>query len=413
MSNVTNGNEITNTINNEPLINTKNSNEITDSDNHNNNIFLLYFDNKGSLCILIIILIIAIALVIPIFIFIPIIAIATLLIIYFFIIITFLGCLRRYVRLRKNVDKNELEISDINYLKCTKNTLQLKLDSTNFIVKFLERDDGDSEIHYTTYYTTVFIMNNFKNYDEIDIDKSNIIYKPFIFYYKIEGINMEIYEDFDVLENQLNSFINSPADINKLNQIIDNKFKKLSDHFYSYVIQSRSNNQFCLFIFFFTIAYWVFVVVLVQTTIKEKSLLIWIGFIGGYFFCLLILFLIINHNNNNKIIRIDFIFSKNFDKIFIGNVRLDGESYRDTYILEMNRINRFFLDQKNINTSLLRVIESNNYIDILEIKDKNFTQLENLVNLLNRKLNENNNNNNNINNINNIQQTNGAILPNN
>ena len=195
-----------------------------------------------------------------------------------------------------------------------------------------------------------------------------------------------------------------------MNQIIDNKFKKLSDHFYSYVIQSRSNNQFCPFIFFFTIAYWVFVVVLVQTTIKEKSLLIWIGFIDGYFFCLLILFLIINHNNNNKIIRIDFIFSKNFDKIFIGNVRLDGESYRDTYILEMNRINRFFLDQKNINTSLLRVIESNNYIDILEIKDKNFAQLENLVNLLNRKLNENNNNNNNINNI---QQTNGAILPNN
>ena len=69
--------------------------------------------------------------------------------------------------------------SDINYLKCAKNTLQLKLDSTNFIVKFLERDEGDSEIHYTTYYTTVFIMNNFKNYDEIDIDKSNIIYKPF------------------------------------------------------------------------------------------------------------------------------------------------------------------------------------------------------------------------------------------
>ena len=403
MSNITNNNEITNTINNEPLINTNNYYEITNSDNQNNDKFLLYFDNKIKICILIIILLIFLVLLIPIFIFVPILAIAILFMLYLTIIMIFLGLSRRYVRLTKNVDKNELQISNINYLECALNTLQLKCDTTNFIVKFTERQED----YYSTYFTKIFIMKNFKNFDEIDIDKSNIINEPIIFYYQIEGINMQLYDNFDELENQLNNFINSPADNDKLNQIIENRCKKLSEHFYSYGIKCSESN-FCGFLFIFlvlTFVYWIFAIISLYQFIKEKNVLIWIGFIGGYLFCLLLFFILVNYTHN-KIMRIDFIFSKNFDRIFIGNVRQNGESYRDKFILEMNRINIFFLDKKRNNTALLRVIESNNYIDILEITEKNFEQLEKLVNLLNRKLRNNNNNNN-------IQQISEAILPNN
>ena len=107
---------------------------------------------------------------------------------------------------------------------------------------------------------------------------------------------------------------------------------------------------------------------------------------------------------NNKDLRIDFIYSKNFDKIFIGVVK-NNEKYRKTLEYEMNNIEKFYIEGSIVDShvvSHLKVLfknEKSEYIYSFNFMDKENS--EGLIYLLNEKL-KLININNNINNINHI-----------
>ena len=104
--------------------------------------------------------------------------------------------------------------------------------------------------------------------------------------------------------------------------------------------------------------------------------------------------------------RIDFVFSENYDEIFIGIVKANKTSYENTFQYEMNLIDKFMVNKKQANgIDLLVVLKNNSKAQyICSIKNILKINADGLVYLLNEKLNlknENTNSNNNFNNNNN------------
>ena len=93
---------------------------------------------------------------------------------------------------------------------------------------------------------------------------------------------------------------------------------------------------------------------------------------------------------NNKIIRIDFIFSNDYDKIFIGVVKRQQKSYKNKILIETSQIKQFMLEIKG-NNVLFKILLLNNSIDICLIKGRTYWELEPLINNLNNILKQNNN----------------------
>ena len=89
--------------------------------------------------------------------------------------------------------------------------------------------------------------------------------------------------------------------------------------------------------------------------------------------------------------RIDCIFSKNYDRIFIGLVRRNENSYKNTFLFQTNNIIKFELQQYNNSSKsfYLKVLlkENNLSQDIFLIKGKKNNELEGLIYLLNEKIN--------------------------
>lgn len=96
---------------------------------------------------------------------------------------------------------------------------------------------------------------------------------------------------------------------------------------------------------------------------------------------------------NKKIFRIDFIFSKNYDRIFIGLVRRNENSYKNTFLFHTKDIIKFELERyKNYNKSFyLKILLKENNIsqEIIFIKGKKINELEGLIYLLNENINSN------------------------
>ena len=93
---------------------------------------------------------------------------------------------------------------------------------------------------------------------------------------------------------------------------------------------------------------------------------------------------------SNEIIRLDFIYSGNFDRIFIGIVKSDLKSYVKTYEFYMNTIGKFILQKfQNFKDGYdLKVMFKDKQIqDIWPIEKKTQEDLEGLVYLLNERLN--------------------------
>ena len=95
---------------------------------------------------------------------------------------------------------------------------------------------------------------------------------------------------------------------------------------------------------------------------------------------------------NGDILRIDFIYSKNFDRIFIGLFNNNGKTYKNTFEFQMNLIDNFILQSLSYNDRgyILKVNVKNNGIQELYIFPKaNKENLRGLVYLLNEKLKNN------------------------
>ena len=98
---------------------------------------------------------------------------------------------------------------------------------------------------------------------------------------------------------------------------------------------------------------------------------------------------------NNVIIRIDCIYSKDFENMFIGLVKMNEKSYKNTFLLKMSDIKEFFIENKDIDSNILvlKVIFTNGSIqDICLINNRTIKELNGLIVHLNKRLNKDNNN---------------------
>ena len=99
----------------------------------------------------------------------------------------------------------------------------------------------------------------------------------------------------------------------------------------------------------------------------------------------------------DNIYRIDCIYSKNFDRVFIGLVKYTKTKYINTFEYQMNNISRFILEKEGnssqTNFNLKVVFKNNETQQICTIKNKTQDKLEGLAYLFNERLNINSYNN--------------------
>jgi len=77
--------------------------------------------------------------------------------------------------------------------------------------------------------------------------------------------------------------------------------------------------------------------------------------------------------------RIDFIYSKNFDRIFIGFVKYTYEKYVNTFEYQMDNIDKFIFEKRDNNNRALNlkvVFKNNEMQHICILKNKTQKDLE-------------------------------------
>ena len=87
--------------------------------------------------------------------------------------------------------------------------------------------------------------------------------------------------------------------------------------------------------------------------------------------------------------RFDFIYSKNYDRIFIGIVKYTKTSYVNTFEFEMNDIERFILQKmgnNSISYDLKVVFKNGESQNICNIRKRSQEELEGLAYILNEKI---------------------------
>ena len=103
--------------------------------------------------------------------------------------------------------------------------------------------------------------------------------------------------------------------------------------------------------------------------------------VGFVFNCLIIFNLIIIYKRINKIKRMDVIYSNDFKRIFIGIVKYYEKSYKNTFIFEIDSIEKFKFEQNKL---------SNKYFNLkVELKNeeiKDICKIENEEDILNKIL---------------------------
>ena len=287
-----------------------------------------------------------------------------------------------------------------------------------------------SDQHIPLYYRLI-IINTFKDGIAIDLDSSNIQNNPVKIFDFFEHVNAHKFngqlnmiktlktfsgnpnEEESPLSFSINKYMNKQEDIFKhFNNFIRNvsfsKYVKLNDHFFSYYNREPIKHKVCqgcpssifylshFFLFFFSLISFF--------PLDNKNFIfeiIYIILFSVSLFLLLCTYLCTKLGKTGKLLRIDMIYSKNFDRLFIGLVKDDKISYINTFIFKLDEVEKFVLQKNDINEQgfhLKSINKGNGLIqDICHLYEPE-AELEGLLYLLNQKLQ------NDINNINNINQ---------
>ena len=123
------------------------------------------------------------------------------------------------------------------------------------------------------------------------------------------------------------------------------------------------------------------------------NLIICFNSISLFFIISFVAFLIIKRKNN-AIIRIDCIYSKDFENMFIGLVKRNEKSYKNTFKLKMSNIKEFILENKDndLKKTVLKVVFNNGSIqDIYQLDDTYINEPNELIEHLNKRLNKDTN----------------------
>ena len=128
----------------------------------------------------------------------------------------------------------------------------------------------------------------------------------------------------------------------------------------------------------------------IATTFIITKIILGIIIVAGIILLLNILYIIYCYKGFKEILRMDIIYSNNFDKLFIGLVNYKEEKYLKTFSFDINNIEKFILNPyKNCCTEklMLKVIYKNNYsADICSYSKE--SKLEPLLFILNEKINK-------------------------
>ena len=310
--------------------------------------------------------------------------IPTILLLIFFVIFCLKNPIMTKIKLMKNQNTGELILRTLGLINCCKcNDITLYPEEFYFKVLNHNNQDMDSGEGITCYFNFyLLILKNFKNNKEIDLDLSNIKKTPVnTFYY------FRIKNDYDSreLQNRLNKFTNTFEYSNGF------QFqKRFSDYFYTYYffnpMMQQKNFLYYLLLFYHVAMYYVF-----QFTVfffkkrkyntSESLLIFFIIYLTS-----LILFFICYSFHGERRLRIDCIYSNNFDRIFIGIVKYNGKSYLKTFMFDVNSINKFVFQEQN-KEYVLKVIfnEGETFQEIAKFNQKKEDLLE-IISFLNYKV---------------------------
>ena len=282
----------------------------------------------------------------------------------------------------KDPFNKKILIKVVNYLCLNKMKLNFDLENIHFYIQSVVYDDDSDEGH-TTY--RLFIINNYKNLVGIDLNESNIKQKPAKCFYSFKRPILGGYKDKQ-FQQVLNDFVGSSRDYK--NSLYDRKCVKFSEYFFSYYLkeyqESRCDSKFGLYCF--------------ENILVLISIMLFISCIDSKFYIGILLVLlgdiIINliiyfiykccKYYNDNILRIDFIKSKDFNRIFIGIVKYTETQYVNTFEFQKDNIDIFIFETEgNFN---LKVIFKNNdkkSQQICALKNQTQNQLEALIRYLN------------------------------
>ena len=308
------------------------------------------------------------------------------------------------IKLIKDTSNGKLIIKVINYLCFPIMKLKVDIENIHFYIK---RDFfQDNETTKETF--TLIIINNYKNLVGIDLDTSNIKKKPAKLFYTFRNIwrNNSGYFQF---ESTLNSFINNSGIYdNPLFFIINNyvvkknilfhsngdlsRYMKFSDHLFTYHLNNPMGLSLLDFISIVVAGITNFITISIATQYitpnsdtDRKLKGVYVFLIGNII--LYILYKIFKYCFE-YIFRIDIIYSRNFDRIFIGLVKYTKTKYIKTFEFQINNISKFIFERVGNKTFNLKVIYKNNTEkQICTIKRKDEYELDGLAYILNERVN--------------------------
>ena len=260
----------------------------------------------------------------------------------------------------KDETNNIISINSYNYFHCLYKQMQLK--NINFYFGLINDDKENNHFFYR-----LFIMKNFDNSPEIDLNLSNIKTTPLQLYYYFDHIWPNKQPN---IENRLNNLVGNPDyecpfkfDIDKYMSFRGSKgekIKKLNPLFqntgrgyYSQYLKF-CDNYFCYYL--------------------EEPF----------------------SNIKADILRIDIIYSKDFSVIFIGLVNNNEKSYLNTFEFNMLTIDKFILEKimyEDTGFNLKVIFKDQSSQQIYFLKKAKQKDLRGLVYILNERLNININNN--------------------
>jgi hypothetical protein len=356
---------------------------------------------------------------------------------------------KKRVEIVKDEPNKKLTVKLINYLGMTRKTTEYDLGNLFVDVQIVDRKEG----WQTPAYYRLILINTYKDGIAIDLDSSNIKNKPVSAFDFFEHVDAQKFNGQVNMKNTIQSFIGNNNEegnplafnintymkkqdnvfkhfTNFINGITFSKYVKMNDHFFSYYSREPLKNKFCqgclsrlLMIFHFYLFPLSFMSQFIGFENKKSSykndqmeFYFAAGFFGYILFTVLLYFVCIGLGSccdkTSEFLRIDMIYSRDFDRLFIGVVNNDEKSYKSTNIFKLDEIDRFVIQKNNINEQgfhLKYITKGNGQIQDLCYINAVESDLEGLTYILNEKLNNNVNVINNNNTDTNIIVTNNMI----
>ena len=334
----------------------------------------------------------------------------------------------------KDVPNKKVRVKLINFFCCERKKYKKEFDLPGIFIDSIAEKIKKKEV----FYYKLILINTFKDGISIDLDSSNIINTPVTIFEFYANVKEEKFKDIEVMKQILNSFLGNNNDDNEIsplsfniklymNKSADsyNNFKnfnssyiKVNEYFFSYYSKNPLKTKPCDGFFtcitiFFNIAL-IFMTIMtffgsvnqeednkkskrkrereLSENLKVDEIVIiefsvWVGlYIISYF----IMFLVNTcSEKTTEYLRIDIIYSKNFDRLFLGIVKNDGKTYIKKFLFNLNEIDKFVIIKKNNNEKgfhLKSINKGNNLIqDICYINEEQ-RELEGLLYILNEKL---------------------------